>query len=146
MGVNGSIFGCEAHSVYRAWQTGSAGWDTGEDTVVNTAVFLKVMDQVKEDKLYLNYDWTVKADADCVFLADRLRSHLWALRPPANTPIYMKNNHLEGTGNNGFLGAIEVFSKEAMKKYMDCARLRPVLGREFWRRWILQRVHGCNWG
>jgi len=90
--------------------------------VVNTAVFLKVMEYVKEDRLYLNYDWTIKADADCVFLPDRLRPHLWALRPPANVPIYVKNNHLEGLGNDGFLGAIEVFSKEAMKKFMDNAQ------------------------
>jgi len=116
---NGSIFGCNATSVYKAWQTGSAGWDTGEGTVVNTGVFVKVMEMVKEDKLYLNYDWTVKADADCVFLVERLRGHLWGLRPPANTPIYLKNNHLEGLGNDGFLGAIEVFSKEAMVKFMD---------------------------
>lgn len=120
----GSIFACNASSVYRAWQTNMAGWDTGDSgaSVVNTAVFLKVMDYVKEDGLYLNYDWTIKVDADCVFLPDRLRSHLWGLRPPPNTPIYVKNNHLEGLGNNGFLGAIEVFSQEAMKKFMDHAR------------------------
>merc|ERR1711963_247786 len=78
-----------------------------------------VMDYVKEDGLYLKYDWTIKVDADCVFLPDRLRSHLWALRPPANVPIYVKNNNLQGLGNAGFLGAIEVFSREAMKKFMD---------------------------
>jgi len=119
----GSIFGCNASSVYRAWTTNFAGWDTGDSgaSVVNTAVFLKVMEYVKEDGLYLNYDWTIKADADCVFLPDRIRSHLWALRPRANTPMYLKNNGLAGLGNHGFLGAIEVFSKEAMKKFMDNA-------------------------
>jgi len=119
----GSIFGCNASSVYRAWQTGTAAWDTGDagNSVINTAVFLKVMEYVKEDALYLNYDWTIKVDADCVFLPDRLRSHLWALRPPPNTPMYVKNNHLEGLGNGGFLGAIEVFSQEAIKKFMDNA-------------------------
>jgi len=115
----GSIFGCNASSVYRAWQTSSASWDTAETTVINTAVFLHVMDQVKEDGLYLNYDWTIKVDADCVFLPDRLRSHMWGLRPPPNQAIYMKNNNLEGLGNQGFLGAIEVFSKNAMDVFMD---------------------------
>jgi len=119
---NASIFQCNATSVYRAWQTGASSWDTAETTVVNTAVFLNVMQQVKEDKLYLNYDWTIKVDADCVFFVDRLRAHLWALRPPADTPMYVKNNHLQGLGNSGFLGAIEVFSKEAMKKFMDNAQ------------------------
>lgn len=115
----GSIFGCNASSVYRAWQTGSANWDTAETTVINTAVFLHVMEQVKEDGIYQNYDWTIKVDADCVFLPDRLRSHLWSLRPPANQAIYLKNNNLEGLGNQGFLGAIEVFSKNAIDIFMD---------------------------
>merc|ERR1712194_139032 len=91
---NVSIFGCDAHSVYRAWQTNAAGWDTGETTVINTAVFLQVFKWVHEDRLYLNYDWTIKVDADCVFMPDRL-------------------------GNQGFLGAVEVFSKKAMQIYMD---------------------------
>merc|ERR1712038_672524 len=117
----GGIFGCNATSVYKAWWTNMAGWDTGAEgaSVVNTAVFQNVMQVVQEDGIYLMYDWTVKADADCVFLPDRLRSHPWGLRPPANVPIYVKNNNLEGLGNDGFLGAIEVFSREAMKKFMD---------------------------
>jgi len=116
---NVSIFGCDAHSVYRAWQTNAAGWDTGETTVINTAVFLQVFKWVHEDRLYLNYDWTIKVDADCVFMPDRLRSHMWALRPPPDTAIYLKNNHMDGLGNQGFLGAVEVFSKKAMQIYMD---------------------------
>jgi len=116
---NASIFGCDAHSVYHAWETGAAGWDTAETTLVNTAVFLQVFKWVKEDRLFLNYDWTIKVDADCVFLPQRLREHMWALRPPADTAIYFKNNNLEGLGNDGFLGAIEVFSKKAMQIYMD---------------------------
>merc|ERR1712051_657167 len=83
---NGSIFACDASSVYRAWWTWAASWDTAENTVVNTAVFLQVMKWVKEDGLYLNYDWTVKVDADCVFLPQRLREHLWALRSSRRTP------------------------------------------------------------
>merc|ERR1712038_359810 len=120
----GGIFGCNATSVYKAWWTNMAGWDTGADgaSVVNTAVFQNVMQVVQEDGIYLMYDWTVKADADCVFLPDRLRSHLWGLRPPANVPIYVKNNNLEGLGNDGFLGAIEVFSRKAMQIFMDNAQ------------------------
>merc|ERR1719277_2162730 len=71
---------------------------------------------------YMNYDWTVKADADCVFFPDRLRQHLQGLRPPCNTAMYIKNNGMDpGLGNNGFLGAIEVFSKRAMQLYFDNA-------------------------
>lgn len=118
---NASIFGCDAHSVYHAWKTDAAGWDTAETTLVNTAVFLQVFKWVQEDRLYLSYDWTIKVDADCVFLPERLRGHIWGLRPPPDTAIYLKNNNLEGTGNQGFLGAVEVFSKKAMQIYMDNA-------------------------
>lgn len=117
---NGSVFGCEEHSVFDSWKTDSAGWDTGEATVINTAVFLNIFKQLKEAGLYLKTDWTVKVDADCVFLPQRLREHIWGLRPPARQAIYLKNNNLdEGMGNDGFLGAIEVFSKRAMQIYLD---------------------------
>lgn len=116
---NGSVFGCDAHSVYHSWKTDGAEWDTGETTVINTAVFLKVFKWMKEDGLYLQHDWTIKVDADCVFLPQRLREHMWALRPPADTAMYLKNNNLKGLGNDGFLGAIEVFSKRAMQIYLD---------------------------
>merc|ERR1739844_823594 len=143
---------------YKAWQTNMAGWDTGSSgaSVVNTAVFLKVMDYVKEDGLYLKYDWTIKVDADCVFLPDRLRSHLWALRPPANVPMYVKNNNLEGLGNSGFLGAIEVFSREAMKRFMDnydtatCANggyaaYHPIKYPSHWERcWLIATQQMCQ--
>mmetsp|Transcript_83730 Transcript_83730/g.215587 ORF Transcript_83730/g.215587 Transcript_83730/m.215587 type:complete len:608 (-) Transcript_83730:306-2129(-) len=116
---NASVFGCDAHSIFNSWQTSAAGWDTGETTLINTAVFLKVFQWVKEAGLYLKYDWTIKVDADCVFLPERLRSHMWALKPPADTAIYLKNNGVEGLGNSGFLGAIEVFSRRAMQIYLD---------------------------
>lgn len=115
----GSIFGCNASKVYHAWKTDSAGWDTGESTLVNTAVFLKVFEWVRDDGEYLKHDWLVKADPDCVFLADRLRGHLWGLRPPPNRAIYLKNNNVKGMGNSNFLGAIEVFSKRAIQIYLD---------------------------
>jgi len=115
----GSIFQCDAHKVYNSWKTDSANWDTSETTVLNTGVFLQVFGMVRDDGEYLKHDWTVKVDPDCVFLPERLRAHLYGLRPPANTALYMKNNNIEGTGNNYFLGAIEVFSKRAVQMYLD---------------------------
>jgi hypothetical protein len=97
-----------------------SGWDTAEATLVNTGVFIGVWKDMERSKKYLNHDWTVKVDADCVFLPERLRSHIWMLKPPAYTPVYMKNNGVDpGLGNNGFLGAIEVFSKRAVQLYFD---------------------------
>jgi len=116
---NASVFGCDASSVYHSWKTDGEDWDTGATTLVNTAVFLKVMQWMKADGIYLKHDWTIKVDADCVFVPQRLREHMWALRPPPNAQLYMKNNDLKGLGNNGFLGAIEVFSKKAVQVYLD---------------------------
>jgi hypothetical protein len=113
-----SIFGCNESMTLHSWKSSSAGWDSGEATLVNTDVFLHAFEQIRKDGRYLKWDWLVKADPDCVFFADRLMGHLWNLRPPPFTPIYVKNNHVDpGLGNNGFLGAIEIFSKSAMQTY-----------------------------
>jgi len=71
---------------------------------------------------FMYQDWTVKVDADALLLPDRLRPHLAALRPPAYRPLYIKNNAMDpGLGNNGFLGAVEVFSRQAVQIYSDNA-------------------------
>jgi hypothetical protein len=114
-----SIFGCNESATYQSWKSGGGQWDTGETTLMNTAVFVNVFGQIKEAGTYLKHDWLVKVDPDCVFFADRLRQHLWALRPPPYVPIYLKNNGVDkGLGNDGFLGAVEIFSKAAMQTYM----------------------------
>jgi len=118
---NAGIFACNASAVFHSWKSGSGAWDTGAATLINTAVFLKVMDWVKADGRYLQYDWSIKVDADCVFVPSRLRQHIWGLRPPPDTAMYLKNNGQGKMGNGGFLGAIEVFSKKAMEMYFDNA-------------------------
>jgi len=122
-----SIFGCDGYMTVQAWQSGGGNWDTGETTLVNTDVFLNAFRVVKEDGRYKDHDWLVKVDPDCVFFADRMRSHLQALRPPPFSPIYLKNNDMDpGLGNRGFLGAVEVFSTVAMQTFFansdGCAR------------------------
>jgi len=116
------IYACDGHAIFHSFKSGKAGWDTGTTTLVNTDVFAKIWREVADDGRYLRFDWTVKADADCVFFPDRLRSHLAVLKPPADAPLYVKNNAMDpGLGNNGFLGAIEVFSQAAVLKYSDNA-------------------------
>jgi len=125
-----SIFGCNESMTLHSWQSAGAGWDTGEVTLMNTDVFLDAFEKIRVDGRYKNWDWTVKADPDCVFFADRLMGHLWALRAPKYMPIYLKNNGVDaGLGNNGFLGAIEVFSNTAMLTFFDNAEdCRQYLG------------------
>jgi len=115
-----SIFACDASDVFHSWQSAKSGWDTGEATLTNTDVFINVWDQVHEAGSFMDYDWTVKVDADAVLIPDRLRGHITGLRVPPNRAIYLKNNAMDpGLGNNGFLGAVEVFSKNAVETYLD---------------------------
>jgi hypothetical protein len=117
-----SIFQCDYHQVFESWSSEKHQWDTGGDgaSIANTDVFINVWLQVKEDGQYLKADWTVKVDPDAVMVYDRLVSHIYGLNAPKDRPIYLKNNNMDkGLGNNGFLGAIEVFSKQAVQIYFD---------------------------
>jgi hypothetical protein len=115
-----SIYACDEHDVFLSEYTNKGGWDTKVETLVNTNVFIKIWKQVQYYGKYLNHAWTVKVDADCVFIPQRLKDHIWGIKPPANTAIYLKNNFEDpATNNYGFLGAIEVFSKTAMQVYFD---------------------------
>jgi len=116
------VFACDGSDIFHSWQSTKGAWDTGEATLTNTDVFINVWSQVAKKAEYLKYDWTVKADADAVIVPDRLKQHIAALRPPAYRAIYLKNNAMDkGLGNNGFLGAVEVFSTSAVQIYFDNA-------------------------
>jgi len=115
-----SIFACDEYDVFHSWKSAKAGWDTGEATLSNTDVFINVWDNMLNTGKFMKADWTVKVDADAVLIPDRLKAHIAGLRPPMGMPIYLKNNDMDpGMGNNGFLGAIEVFSKQAVQIYRD---------------------------
>jgi hypothetical protein len=114
----GGIFGCDDHAIYNVEKSEFHKWATGQATLVNTASFIKIWDQVKSEGKYAQKDWTVKADADCVFFPDRLRSHLASLGPPAFAPIYVKNT-LPIFTLGGFLGALEIVSKTGVETYLD---------------------------
>lgn len=120
--LGASIYGCEEHAEFESWGSEKKQWDTGDGgaSITNTDVFINVWEQVREDGRYLKTDWTVKVDPDAVMVADRLKNHIYGLNPKKDTPIYLKNNNMDaGLGNNGFLGAIEVFSKQAVQIYFD---------------------------
>lgn len=110
-----SIFDCDEHFITHSWPTRKQTWVTGWTTLVNSNVFITAWRKVKENGKYAYHDWTVKVDPDAVFFPARLRYHLSALHAPKNFPIYIKNSPI----TFGFMGAIEVFSKEALDKYFD---------------------------
>lgn len=108
------IYGCDRNYVFPAKKVEfkhEGSWNS----VANTAVFLDIWQAILKKDDWLRCDWTIKVDPDTVFFADRLRQHLWSLKPPAYTPIYLKNTLMY----NGFLGAIEIFSRDAVKLYHD---------------------------
>lgn len=118
--TNSSVFACEFWDIFHSWKSPVVKWDSGESTLSNTNVFIKIWDIMLETGKYMQTDWTVKVDADAVLLPWRLKSHLSGLRPPAFRPMYIKNNKVDvRMGNNGFLGAVEVFSKQAVQIYAD---------------------------
>merc|ERR1712203_77544 len=41
------IYACDAHAKFQSLKSGSAGWDTGASTLVNTDSFIKVWNDVK---------------------------------------------------------------------------------------------------
>lgn len=115
-----SVFACDGHDIFKTWQTGSVTWGSKETTLQNTDVFVDVWNQVKKAGNLWGYDWTVKVDPDCLIVPQRLKWHLEALKPQKGAPIYVKNNNLNASqGNNGFLGAVEVFTREALELYYD---------------------------
>lgn len=115
------IFGCSGHAVYHSEHCEIVHQGTWS-SAVNTDVFIKVWEHVRDDGLYKQFDYTTKVDPDTVFFADRLQIHLQNLHAPADTPIYIKNCAV----GFGFMGAIEVVSKAALFKffgnYKDCHR------------------------
>jgi len=79
-------------------------------TALNTAVFVRVWNAVSAAGQYLNFDWTVKLDADCVFLPQRLRSILIGIDP--FMPAYLENCRF------GLHGPIEVANRLAMRAFL----------------------------
>mmetsp|Transcript_163196 Transcript_163196/g.396629 ORF Transcript_163196/g.396629 Transcript_163196/m.396629 type:complete len:296 (+) Transcript_163196:138-1025(+) len=136
------IFGCKAHSVYSdktitlrpevarpgkapapAIMTtvvsgGSLAASKGGtfDTYLNTEVFTRVWQQVFEQDLFRQHDWTVKVDPDSVFLPGRLIEHL---RPGQYGPHPREQEVYFNNCGYGFHGPIEIVSQKAMLHFSD---------------------------
>eukprot|EP00913_Durusdinium_trenchii_P012470 g11706.t1 len=87
-------------------------------TVENTRIFRAVWRKVLDRMVWKNYDWTVKADLDSVFVPTRLLNYVEGDK-------WIQDHAQTGTGlwlNNcwrGLHGPIEVLSKRAMQIYSD---------------------------
>lgn len=116
------LFACDEHTVYSNTTQDIVGvgfvinvinmdleCERGGEfqTQLNLKVFREVWARVASDGIYRRHDWTVKVDADAVFLPSRLQ---YAVQKYSHAPasIYLTNCRF------GLHGAIEVFSRFAV--------------------------------
>lgn len=123
-----SIFECDGFSVYSSKRVKIApGIFTGVvnsslvcdlggefDTALNTGIFLAVWAKVIADGAFEHHAFTVKVDADAVFVPGRLR-YLVLNRPDVNGGIYLNNCKF------GLHGPLEVFSRNAVRAWANGA-------------------------
>mmetsp|Transcript_67768 Transcript_67768/g.195936 ORF Transcript_67768/g.195936 Transcript_67768/m.195936 type:complete len:415 (+) Transcript_67768:51-1295(+) len=100
------IFQCDASGVFQGRRASKGDWQS----VANTDIFRDAWKQVQQAGVYRKHDWTVKADADAVFLPQRLRMHIASMAPPPHTPVYLHNINFKFH----FMGALEVLSAQAV--------------------------------
>jgi len=107
----------EGDDFFQSRRPDLGGW--GGKQWVNTPMYRKIW-----QKIYAEYpggfhamSWTVKADADVVFLPDRLSARLKAQPVPA-TGVYIE--HCQDV-DFGFFGSLEVMSKTAAKIFFENA-------------------------
>jgi len=84
-------------------------------TALNNGIFMTVWTAVAGDGKYARYAWTVKVDADTVFLPHRLRPFLVEHQAgfSSGAGVYLNNCVF------GLHGPIEVFSKNAVKIWSE---------------------------
>merc|ERR1719323_148873 len=107
-------------------------------TALNTDVFIRLWGAVSEVGRFSYHAWTVKLDADAVFLPQRLRTLLRPIHPGA---LYLNNCKW------GLHGPIEVMGSDAFSALMNdmgkCSSVRdaamkwqPVHWNKKMKRWI----------
>jgi hypothetical protein len=80
-------------------------------TALNKEIFEAVWDSVVKDNRFSAHQWTAKADPDCVFFPDRMRSTLQNYPEDPAEGIYLNNCKF------GMHGPLEVFSRNAVKAW-----------------------------
>jgi hypothetical protein len=131
LAANQSIFRCDGHQVFSdgaqeigpgpqghvvmAEDIGSTKATMGGpfNNVLNGGIFARVWKRVFRDAAYSKLDWTVKVDPDCVFLPDRLRTHLDSRKADPASVVYLNDC------DQGLHGPIEVVSNGGMESFRE---------------------------
>jgi hypothetical protein len=89
------------------------GTQPGGQLILNTDLFLRAWQKIKEGGQFKKNQWTVKVDVDAVFFPDRLRDHIKWKGNPWHTKAYFKNCQQF----NSMQGPLEVYSQAAMDAF-----------------------------
>jgi hypothetical protein len=99
-------------------------------TWINSNMYIQAWKKIQAEDMWSSKDWTVKVDADAVFLPQRLRTKL-ATTEVTDNGIYLENCKYV---NFGFFGNLEVVSKKAFATFLanidDCKSTLNYLGKE----------------
>jgi hypothetical protein len=131
-----SVFQCDAGDFFSGYATPKAEWGSFS----NIDAFVNVWQQVKDDGRWQAYDWTVKVDADAVFFPNRLKDHLYKLRTPLGSRVYLRNINYQFQ----FMGALEIYTREALETYFEkgeeCLRGEHKGGEDFFMRLCMDSI------
>jgi len=105
------IMQCDGHDFFEGNMTPVSEWGAFS----NVDMFMAVWQQVKAEEKWKDHDWTVKVDADTVFLPNRLRDHLYNLRTPLTSRVYLENIDYKFK----FFGALEIMTREAVNIFLE---------------------------
>lgn len=105
------IYQCDGQDILEGKETPFAEWGSFS----NIDMFLEVWQGVKGIGSWKNFDWTVKVDADAVFLPSRLKDRLGALRTPLGARVYLENIDYKFK----FMGAIEIMTREVVALFLE---------------------------
>merc|ERR1719330_2245594 len=105
------VLQCDGSDIIDGWQTPQAEWGSFS----NIDMFMDIWQQVRKIGKWENFGWTVKADADAVFIPSRLKDHLYNLRTPKGARVYLENIDYKFK----FMGAIEIMTREGLALFLD---------------------------
>lgn len=100
--------------VWATWNPDSYG-----TKLLNTQVFLRAWDKIREGKLHSSHDWVIKVDVDAVFFPGRLRAHLgqdsWSWVTNWGGAVYLLNC----AKYESMQGPLEIISRTGVDQLLD---------------------------
>lgn len=130
------IMNCDDHVILDGRPAAASGWGS----VSNIDAFIQVWKDVKDDGRYRMHDWVVKVDPDAVFFPHRLKMHLYKLRTPQGSRVYLRNNAFKFQ----FMGALEVLTRQAVDLYYEneerCSIGGHSGGEDYWMKGCLDGI------